>query len=318
MKTHRRFRFAARMPSISASTLLCLTALSLCWALAASPVIAGPAPKTSGPPQMEGWLTSVAEAVELAEKNDAYIVVDLYAEWCGWCKVLEEKVFSTPRFKKFAEARNFVLLRVDTEDGGDGSGLQSRFQAFSLPTTLILDSKFVKIGSVSGFAPIDAFLKYVDDQVKAWDVVGANFEMVSKSDDAELKRDLAQELHERGDGARAAILYESVIKQVQPGTEAFAWLHYMTADAYRMARQFDLAHQWLGQAARLTEKLENGSDELQERVDLLSFYIAQDNGDCKQAVSSIKTFLDAHPKSLMRHSLERTLSVLKEEEACST
>ena len=317
MKMHRRFHIAVRPTPIWKPSLLCLAAFSLLFLSATGSVATGPATKSSGPPEMEGWLTSVGEAMELAKKNDSYIIVDLYAEWCGWCKVLEEKVFSTPRFKKFAESRNFVLLRVDTEDGGDGSGLQSRFQAFSLPTTLILDASFVRVGSISGYAPIDSFLKFIDDQLKAWDVVGANFEMVSKSDDAELKRELAQELHERGDGARAAILYESVIEQVQPGTEAYAWLHYMTADAYRMAREFDRAHQWLERTNRLSQKLENRSAELQERVDLLTFYIAQDLGDCKQALSSIQTFLSAHPKSVMRRSLERTLSVLKEEEACT-
>ncbi len=317
MKTHRLFPIAAQTVLIRKSMLLYSVALSLLLFSAAGPAAAGPATKSNGPPEMEGWLTSVGEAIDLAKKNDAYIIVDLYAEWCGWCKVLEEKVFSTPRFKKFAKSRNFVLLRVDTEDGGDGSGLQSRFQAFSLPTTLILDASFVRVGSISGYAPIDSFLRFIDEQLKAWDVVGANFEMVSKSDDAELKRELAQELHERGDGARAAILYESVIEQVQPGTEAYAWLHYMTADAYRMAREFDRAHQWLERTNRLSGKLENRSEELQERVDLLTFYIAQDLGDCKQALSSIQTFLSAHPKSVMRRSLERTLSALKQEEACT-
>lgn len=305
MKAHgRRFLW------LSIFSLFCLVGAPYAWA--------GPASDTgSGLPQMEGWLNNVGEAIEQAKKNDSLIIVDLYADWCGWCKVLDEKVFSTPRFQKFAESRNFVLLRVDTEDGADGSGLQSRFQAFNLPTTLILDPRLVKVGSISGYAPIDTFLKYIDEQIQAWDVIARNFEVVKASDDADLKRQLAQDLHERGDGERAAELYESVIKQVQPGTEAHAWLHYMTADAHRMARRFDLARDWLKRTGNLTGKMQKTPEDLQERVDLLSFYIAQDVGDCKEAVSSIQTFLAAHPKSIMRRNLERTLNALKNEEACT-
>ena len=271
----------------------------------------------AGPPAMEGWHSRLADAVAEAEAENAYILVDLYAEWCGWCSVLEEKVFSTEAFKTFAAKKNLVLLRVDTEDGADGSGLQSRFRASSLPTTLIMDARFVKVGSIGGYAPVDTFLQYVEQQLEAWKAIEINYPLVLGSSEAELKRKLAEDLHQRGDGIRAAALYESVAKQVQPGTEAFVWLHYMAADAYRMGRDFERAKEALARTRELIPGLGSKAGELPERVDLLSFYIAQDIGNCKDALSSIRSFLTAHPKSEMRPALEKTRNALQSSDACT-
>ena len=87
--------------------------------------------------EIRPWLDSVDEAFAEARRNEQLILVDLYADWCGWCKKLEKDVFSTPAFQTFA--RDFVLLRVDTEDRGEGTAIQRRYEAFSLPTTLVLD-----------------------------------------------------------------------------------------------------------------------------------------------------------------------------------
>lgn len=272
-------------------------------------------PTASDPPGMEGWHSSLSAALEEAAETDSYILVDLFADWCGWCKVLEEKVFSTAKFKSFAKENKLVLLRVDTEDEGEGSGLQTRYQAYNLPTTLIIDSNFVNIGKISGFAPIDEFLQYVVQQIDAWKTVGSNYKLVLDSNDANLKRQVAEELHKRGDGVRAAKLYDSVIEQVVPGTDAFVWLHYMKADAYRMARKFDDASAALKRTKELMTSLEDTA-ELKERVDLLTFYIAKDNGTCQQALSSAKSFLESHPESSMRRVMERTRRELELSESC--
>ncbi|MEM1202275.1 MAG: thioredoxin family protein [Acidobacteriota bacterium] len=255
------------------------------------------------------WLDDLEAAQAKASAQGANILVDLYADWCGWCKVLEERVFSTPEFQKYIEEQGFVLLRVDTEDGAEGSALQARYRAHSLPTTLILDSKMVKVGQIAGFAPTEEFIGYIDSQLGAWQVILKNFDKVVSSGDVDLQRMMAEDMHERGDGARAAALYGQVLERVQEGTDASAWLHYLTADAYRIDRQFDLARKAAKRSRAVATGL-SGLDELNERLDLLSFYIAQDNGDCQQAKTSLQLFLDDHPASTLRPQLKRALDAL--------
>lgn len=284
----------------------------------ASPWLLGPAialalvvPAQAAAPEMPGWHQDLDQAVEEAQKNDAMILVDLYADWCGWCKVLEDKVFLHETFKKYADEKNFVLLRVDTEDGAHGSSLQARFQADSLPTTLVLDKDMVKVGAISGFAPVDTFVAYIDEQLEAWQILLNHYQLVLEDGEAHLQRDLAKDFHERGAGDKAAALYESVLEKVQRGTPAAAWLHYLAADAHRLDRDFESARVQL-EAAKKTGAALEGEKDLAEKADLLSFYIAQDAGDCRQAVHSLETFLEAHPRSFLRREMQRRLADLKD------
>ncbi len=254
------------------------------------------------------WLTSVGEAVDLAAEEDRLILVDLYADWCGWCKVLEKEVFASPEFRDYA--KDFVLLRVDTEDGGEGSALQARYGAATLPTTLILDAGLVKVGSVSGYAPTGEFIAHLERKVEGYRTMLAFYDKVLESDDVELQRSLAEDLHGRGDGQRAARLYERLVERVAAGTDTAAWLHYMAADAHRLSRDFEAAESHLQRTRAMASDLE-APGELLERTDLLHFHLAQDVGDCAAAVASLERFLEIHPKSPHSTEARRTLRALQ-------
>ncbi|MCP4655070.1 MAG: thioredoxin fold domain-containing protein [bacterium] len=253
------------------------------------------------------WLTSVEEAVERASQGDRYILIDLYADWCGWCKVLEEKVFSTSQFREFT--RDFVLLRVNVDDGAEGTELQARFGVTGLPTTLIVDARLVKIGTVPGFAPPREFIRKLTAELESHRQLLRYYERMRRGDDLEALRALAEELHSRGDGARAAAIYEQVERRMGGGTDGAAWLQYLIADAHRLGGQFDQAERALKKARAMSGAL--GNRDLSERIDLLTFHIAQDQGDCTKAVASLEHFLKEHPRSTHRRDVQRTLEALK-------
>lgn len=266
-------------------------------------LILAPATASAG----DGWLTGVDEALAAAEDGDRYILVDLYADWCGWCKVLEKEVFTSPEFRDFT--RDMVLLRVDVEDGGEGSALQARYQANSLPTTLILDSQMVKVGEVRGYAPTPQYIASIRGELDEFRRMLEFFDQVKRGDDLEMKRRLAEDFHGRGDGARAAELYQSILKQTQPGA-AQAWLLYLSADSYRISGQFSRAESSLERAREINDGA--GEAGLDERIDLLVFHIAHDSGDCSAAVASLERFLENHPHSGYRSQAYRTLASIRQ------
>lgn len=252
------------------------------------------------------WLTRLDEAVTAAEAGDRYIVVDLYADWCGWCKVLEREVFPSPEFRELT--RDMVLLKVDTEDGGEGTELQARFGAYSLPTTLILDPDLVKIGEVKGYAPAPRFVALVRRQLDEHAALLDVYDKALASGDSGMMRRLAEDLHGRGDGRRAARLYEAVLAKIPRG-EAAAWLYYFQADAHRLAGELPKAAGAIEQARRLTKDFQD--PELIERLDMLEYYVAHDRGDCDAAVASLETFLARHPRSDLRSQARLTLAALR-------
>jgi len=258
-----------------------------------------------------GWLDAPDEAKARAKEKGQYILVDLYADWCGWCKKLEREVFTSDAFRQYAE--RFVLLRVDVEDRGVGSKLQSDYRVSSLPTMLIIDGRGIEVGTVSGYFPTTGYIQALRRQIGRYEASLQHFEHVRGSDDLSTLRTLAEILHRRRDGERAAVIYDRMLSLDGTPHERLMLLT-MAIDAHRIAGDFSRARKTASEATLLATNLEQPV--LGEQVELLVAQIAQDTGDCDQAERSLQGFLRAHPKSPMRRQARQLLSELRNEAAC--
>ena len=255
------------------------------------------------------WLTSVDEALELAQEKDQPVLVDLYAEWCGWCKRLEEDVFSTPLFEEFVE--DYVLLRVDTEDGGEGTRLQQRFKAYSLPTTLVLDHRQTLIAEVQGYAPAAQYVATIEREIASFDELIRGYERFKESDDPRVLGILADEWHKRNDGDRAATLYRQLIALGNLTADQMLRTRYQLVDALRIATRYGQAMTELSaardQAAQMNETA------LVQRFDLMAAQVSLDRGDCDTARVTLEAFLGTYPASDLSKAAKRTLRDLDAE-----
>lgn len=59
------------------------------------------------------WLT-MEEAYQLQQKNPKKIIVDIYAEWCGWCKRMDNTTFQEPAVIRYIND-NFYAVKLDAE-----------------------------------------------------------------------------------------------------------------------------------------------------------------------------------------------------------
>lgn len=100
------------------------------------------------------WIKSYTQAQQKAKVKNQHIFVDLFADWCGWCHRFEQDVIPSQAFQNATDS--MVLLRLNTEDNGEGTNLSRRYGVSSLPTFLILDSDGVIVGIIRGYqAPND-------------------------------------------------------------------------------------------------------------------------------------------------------------------
>ena len=285
--------------------VLALAALLCAAAPALSPVQAAPAAKAAGP----HWHEELEPALAAAAKSDRYVLVDLYAEWCGWCHKLDAEVFGTEPFARFAE--DYVLLRVDVEDGAEGTWLQERLGATSLPTLAVVDADLVRVGTVRGFYPTPLFIQRVRSAVIGYETILERDEKrLAAGDAADLVR-LAEELRARQDGRRAARAYRRLLEQ--PGTPAARRARYQLnlADALRLARDWQGADRALGAARATVAKLATGERRpLEDQVDLVVVRLAHDRGGCT-AVATLESFLREHPESRHRSLARGNLAQLR-------
>jgi thioredoxin-like negative regulator of GroEL len=262
-------------------------------------------------PALLAWQDDAEAAFAAALKSGKPVLVDLYASWCGWCKTMEREVFTQQRFQTYAE--RFVLLRVDVEDRAAGTELQRRFNANSLPTLLLLDAKRSLIGTIQGFMETEALIARLDRELAQYGAFLDSYKRALASTDPEAWRAMARELHSRGDGGRAATMFERVVREGKLAGDELSWARLQLADAYRIDGRFAEAKKT---ATELRSALASGnkateSAGLAERVDLLLVFIAGSERDCAGARGALADFERGHPRSPYLADARRAYSALK-------
>lgn len=59
------------------------------------------------------WV-SFEKAVELNKENPKKILIDVYTDWCGWCKKMKKETFNHPAIAEYIN-QNFYPVRFDAE-----------------------------------------------------------------------------------------------------------------------------------------------------------------------------------------------------------
>lgn len=75
--------------------------------------------------------------LERAKKENKLVFVDIYAEWCVPCKMMERDVFSDKTVSNLMNEK-FISMKVDAEKG-NGASLAAIFEVIAYPTLLFLD-----------------------------------------------------------------------------------------------------------------------------------------------------------------------------------
>ena len=271
-------------------------------------VVATAAPALAAPPPPV-WQTDVERAFATARASDKLVFVDLYAEWCGWCKVLERQVFPQPEF--VAIAREAVLLRVDVEDGGAGSELAARYDAYSLPTLLLLEPSGAVAGRVSGYAPAREYVAKLNAALAARERVLEQYRTTLASGDGEALSRTAIQFFERQDGVRAAALLDKLLASATLAPEQEVWTRVLLADSWRMAGELEKARAAAAAAERAARAAAGLEPDLGERVDLLPFWIAEAGDECGAAAGALARFEQRHPSSRHLATARRAMQRLR-------
>ena len=63
------------------------------------------------------WITW-DEAVKATKENPKKIVIDVYTDWCGWCKRMDATTFKDPKVEAYI-AENFYAVKFNAEQRED-------------------------------------------------------------------------------------------------------------------------------------------------------------------------------------------------------
>lgn len=100
------------------------------------------------------WLESFDEALRIAGQKNKMVMIDFYADWCGWCKRLDETTYRDKDV--IAKGKDLVNVRIDADREHE---LVRRYKISGLPTILFIDSTGKEIHRVVGYRPPQDFVK---------------------------------------------------------------------------------------------------------------------------------------------------------------
>ncbi|MBN8217642.1 MAG: thioredoxin family protein [Spirochaetes bacterium] len=117
-----------------------------------------------------GWY-SFNEGYAAAVKQGKPMVIDVYTDWCHWCKVMDKDTFAAPAVKKVLDEK-FIPIKINAEskserikfEGKDLSAAEFAAGAGvdGYPTLLFMDKAGKYVTKVPGFIKAPDFLEMLE------------------------------------------------------------------------------------------------------------------------------------------------------------
>jgi thioredoxin-related protein len=105
-----------------------------------------------------GWGHDYDAALETAKKDKKLVMVDLYTDWCGWCKKLDKDTYGD----KDVEAKltkDFVAVKLNPEKSPRDAKLSQGFGTTGYPHIVFVDANGKKVSEIDGYLPAAQFLE---------------------------------------------------------------------------------------------------------------------------------------------------------------
>ena len=118
----------------------------------------GPAARETGTGSGVAFVSlAYDEALARARSEGKLVMLDVYTDWCGWCKKLDKDVFSDSRVA--AALRDVVPVKVNAEKGGEA--VARRFAVEGYPTILFVDAGGTLVHRIDGYVNADEMLRTI-------------------------------------------------------------------------------------------------------------------------------------------------------------
>jgi thiol-disulfide isomerase/thioredoxin len=95
------------------------------------------------------WERRFEDALKKARAAHKPVMIDFWAQWCGWCHRLDKTTYVDPAVVKLSES--FVAVKVNSEGEPRDVAVAIKYDVSSLPTIMVISPEGRPIARVNGF-----------------------------------------------------------------------------------------------------------------------------------------------------------------------
>ncbi|MFL0684189.1 MAG: thioredoxin family protein [Algoriphagus aquaeductus] len=115
------------------------------------------------------------EAIAANTKQPKMILVDVYTDWCGWCKKMDKETFTDPKVVAHLK-KNFYTVKLNAENTQrkfefmgktyTEAEMAAAMRVRSYPNFVVIEPGLQNIAQLPGYRPADAFLAGLNELVE--------------------------------------------------------------------------------------------------------------------------------------------------------
>jgi len=253
------------------------------------------------------WEKKFDEAMREAKRAGKPVIVDFWAEWCGWCQRLEHTTYADPAVIR--RAQGFVAVRVNTEGSRRELEVCSKYGVGErLPVILFLSPQGHPLYRIEGYQGPGQFphtldvARQVGVQVMAWESA-----LEADPDDATALLGLGRHLYqaENFDEAKA-LLRRAVAHDAASAVPQRREARMLLAILAQVGREF-------AEAERLVKEALSLGPDADEQPRLL-FVLGRtyvSSGRQEEAVDTFEVIVQRFPQSPVAEKAKETLTRLR-------
>ena len=117
------------------------------------------------------WEKDLASAKKKAKEKNLPIMIDVYTDWCTWCKELDKNTYSHKDVIDIA--KKMVSVKLNPETSEEGAEIAQRYGVQGFPTILFISADGFVLENVGGYVEGEKFVPYMKNAIEKLDKVNS-------------------------------------------------------------------------------------------------------------------------------------------------
>jgi uncharacterized protein YyaL (SSP411 family) len=122
------------------------------------------------------WQDWSGNLFERAKKEKRFVILDLKANWCHWCHVMDNETYNNPKVENIIH-KKFVAVKVDQDARPD---LSNRYEQYGWPATIIFDASGNELVKKAGYIAPEKMIALLNN------VAAGKYSSVNKGKDGNI------------------------------------------------------------------------------------------------------------------------------------